>query len=460
MIVDVEDTIAAVASAPGGALRGIVRIGGPAVLDCLSVCFRAESPGEMRAVTRPTAVAGQLTVGDDIPPVPCELYLWPSERSYTRQPVAELHLPGSPPLLAAALRTVCAAGARLAEPGEFTLRAFLAGRIDLTRAEAVLGAIDAGDDAQFQTALAQLAGGLAATLGSLRDGLLDLLSLIEAGLDFADEEIEFVSNDQIDRQLAAAAETIDRLGRQMNSRTESTDRARIVLAGRPNVGKSSLVNALAGDRVALVSDTPGTTRDYLQRRVELAGIQCVLVDTAGSAAGADDDALHAETQRMADRQRRRAHVQLLCIDSTRPIDDWEKAELARDALPARLIVLTKCDRPCRTDCAAPAIRTSARTGLGLSDLRNRIGALLTAGPAQEAGVVAATAVRCRESLRLARESLDRARRVAAEDAAEFTGEELIAAEMRVALDELGKVVGTVYTDDVLDRIFGRFCIGK
>ena len=170
---------------------------------------------------------------------------------------------------------------RLAQPGEFTLRAFLAGRIDLTQAEAVLGVVDAVDRRQLDVALEQLAGGLSHPLHALRDDLLNLLADLEAGLDFAEEDIRFVSSVELDRRLAGAAEKLDRLSARLSMRGEAHTAARVTLVGSPNVGKSSLFNALARQSAALVSPLPGTTRDYLAARIDAGGLTVELIDTAG-----------------------------------------------------------------------------------------------------------------------------------------------------------------------------------
>jgi tRNA modification GTPase len=389
---------------------------------------------------------------------------------------------GSPPLLQIVLRSLCAAGARLAGPGEFTLRAFLCGRIDLTQAEAVLGVIDAHNPHELDVALHQLAGGLARPLHGLRDTLLDLLAHVEAGFDFADEEIAFITRDELERQLAAAEAEVAAVQRQLSSRDAPSDTLRAVLLGRPNTGKSSLFNALAGDRAALVSEHPGTTRDYLTAELELDGVKCQLIDTAGARGGgrgtrnegsgiadegwgiADEGwAVHRPlncdideaAESAAAEQRRRADVQVLCLDSTRPLDAWERDELARNQSGQRIVVLTKCDAARQTDCIDAALETSSLTGHGIAALRKELRRQSLAASETRGDVVACTAVRCADSLRLAGQSLKLARQVAA------TGqEELAAAELRVALAELGKVVGAVYTEDVLERIFGRFCVGK
>ncbi len=454
---NVDDTIAAIASPPGGALRGIVRLSGPEVVACLQRCFQCDELNgkawdSMRAAS---VLAGRLTLPPPIGDLPCDVYFWPGPRSFTRQTVAEIHTIGSPPLLEAALGVICVAGARLARPGEFTMRAFLAGRIDLTQAEAVLGVIDARNRRQLDSALQQLAGGLARPLHNLRDHLLDLLADVEAGLDFVEDDIRFVSDEELDARLKAAGEQLEHLNRQMSCRTESSEVFRVALVGCPNVGKSSLLNALLDDTAAVVSDMAGTTRDYLTRRVSFGGLDCLLIDTAGvEPEGAGEIA--AAAQALGIEQARGAHLQLWCLDATRHLNAWERAALAQPSPGQRLLVLTKTDQAISTDLHAEAVRTSSRTGAGLDQLRQAIFDCLAEPIDSEAGVVAITAARCRESLRLVANSLRQARHHIACDA----GEEIVAAEIRIALDELAQVVGAVYTEDILDRIFSRFCIGK
>jgi tRNA modification GTPase len=445
-----DDTIAAIASAPGGAARGIVRLSGPNVLACLAGCFTPDPLVDCSKLAQASMVPGRLRPEGWTTDLPCQLLLWPNGRSYTGQPVAEIHTIGSPPLLQATLRTVCLAGARLAEPGEFTLRAFLSGRIDLTQAEAVLGVIDAAGPAELDTALAQLAGGLARPLHRLREQLLELLAHVEAGLDFPEEDLPFITRDELDRRLAEAADAVQRIAAQLTARNTSAPVLRAVLLGRPNAGKSSLFNALAG-AAALVSAEPGTTRDYLVAELDLGGLKCQLVDTAGIEPTIE--ALGTATQSMTAHQARDAWLRLICIDSTRPLDDWDRDQLAQDN-PRQIIVLTKTDAEPMArgepQGSPPVIRTSAATGQGLDELRTAL--RLAAEAATGQGAVAGTAARCGESLRLAARYLAQAREVQAE--------ELAALEIRAALDELGTVVGAVYTDDLLHRVFSRFCVGK
>ncbi len=455
-MLQVDDTIVAVASAPGGALRGIVRLSGPAALACLTPLIDDAAAFSLAQLRAPTALDVALQLSNLQSTVDACAYVWPTSASYTRQPTVELHLCGAVPLLQAVTRQLTAAGARLAGPGEFTLRAFLAGRIDLTQAEAVLGVIDAADRRQLESALAQLAGGLAAPLRAIRTDLLDLLADLEAGLDFVDEDIEFVSAAAVAARIAAAARAMQALQRQMSSRRSTASRPRVVLCGAPNVGKSSLLNALAGRAAALVSATPGATRDYLTVEIDFDGVIAQLVDTAGL----DDAGARDEVQRLAQdhsrQQQATADLLLICHDVSCRSADARTAWHDCPKGPTRLLVHTKCDLPRAHVETVGAWPVSAHTGAGLAELRAAIRQALLAALPDEVGVVAGTAQRCHDSVRLAGESLARSAAVQAAGA----GDELLAVELRTALHELGKVAGAVYTDDVLDRIFGRFCIGK
>jgi len=462
-MLSLDDTIAAIASAAGGAARGIVRVSGPQSIQIVSRCFRARDPQiDLAFLGRSIVVAGDVSNIN----LPCDLLLWPTRHSYTRQPLVEIHTIGSPPLLDRVLRELCNAGARLARPGEFTLRAFLAGRIDLTQAEAVLGVIDARDRRQLDAALAQLAGGLSRPLNQLRNDLLDLLADLEAGLDFVEDDIRFVTGEEVASRLAAATGLLEQASRQLSERRTGESLPRVVLAGPPNVGKSSLFNALIGAATAITSPQPGTTRDYLSAEIDLDGLPIELIDTAGVdcrqrplpySESAAIGSIESAAQSAALEQRSRADLQLRCIDSMNAA-----AVLSSDRsgeLAGSVIVLTKCDVNPSVRDASPTdhfrmIATSSVTGLGLERLKVAIRDALCAQQVGDA--VPGTAARTGESLRLAHDALVKAHELSAGAA----GEELVADELRAALGELGKVVGAIYTDDLLDRIFSRFCIGK
>ena len=450
-----DETIAAIASSHDvGGLRGIIRVSGDRAFDSIRAFFVAHHPNDLRTIRHATRIDGTLEI-PEFGRIACALYVWPDHRSYTQQPTIELHTCGTLPVLERILTLTCQSGARLARPGEFTLRAFLSGRMDLTQAEAVLGVIDAASDREVQVALRQLAGGLSQPLQQLRDTLLNLVADLEAGLDFVDEDIEFVSQEQVLRELDRARETIEQTRERISLRSVGGTLPRVVLRGEPNAGKSSLWNALVTDGQAIVDENAGTTRDYLVGTVDHELGRFELVDTAG--VESKNCSLQASMHAAGETQTESAHLVLFCLDASQARSDWEQTQL--QALNDRtLVVFTKSDllkESLAVVAGVEGISVSQRDASQLDRLVStcveRLGTL-----AQESSIVSNTGIRCRESLRMAAECLTRAVHLADSSA----GDELVASEVRTALDELGLVVGAIYNDDILDRVFSRFCIGK
>ena len=427
----------------------------------------------LAAVARPTRLPGRAKLDDCGRCIPCDLYYWPDSRSFTRSPLAEIHCLGSDPLVAALVQQCCQHGARLAEGGEFTLRAFLGGRIDLTQAEAVLGVIQAKSDREFDLALKQLAGGLSEPLNRLRNALLDILADVEAGLDFADEDITFLDDETLRRRLGEIYQKAERLLSGIGSRQTVPLAGRVVLVGKPNAGKSSLFNSLTGGQ-ALESPQPGTTRDYLSAPLKLDGVQCQLIDTAGVDFHDENTlgrtpkkqkhlakGIDIEAQATTTAQWEQASIQVLCLDVTADLssDTLKMVESVRQS--GGLVVLTKCDQLPESSGKPDGLKhvdvwTSSRTGAGMDALRKTLRSRFTDGSATGNGAVASTAVRCQENLQSVVNGLGQALNIADPS----LHHELIAVEIRTAIDFLGQMVGAVYTEDMLDRIFSRFCIGK
>lgn len=465
------ESIAALASAPGGASRGIIRLSGPSVLTLIGdwAVDLAAWPPQV-----PTRYLADLPIHDQfldtIVRIPAAMHVWPNHRSYTGEPVVELHLPGSPPLLERVLEEVYRRGARPARPGEFTLRAFLAGKLDLLQAEAVLGVIDAHDHRELTTALGQLAGGVSRPLATLRETLVDLLAELEAGLDFVDEGLEFISRDHLSHRVQAIGDQLQELWEQTNSRMHTRDRPRVVLAGLPNAGKSTLFNALLDREAAIVSPIPGTTRDFLQAAIDIDGVPCELIDTAG---WEETQALISDAaQQHRGQQIEQADLLVWCTaaDATpaeQTLDETWRQRLQQIVTQhgPLLRIVTKADQAPAADRALPAaehgevlphLRVSAATGAGLNTLRSAIAAMLEQ-PAARGQWLGMTAARCRHALREARDATSR---LAAGCRDPLVGDELLAIDLRLAIDALGTILGAVYTDDLLDRIFSKFCIGK
>jgi tRNA modification GTPase len=446
LTVILDDTIAAIASPPGPADRGIIRISGPRALEIAQALFHHPRPAAAGHGDRPRATIGEIRLPRLRWPLDALLFEWPSDRSYTGGPTAEIHTVGAPPILDHALAVCVERGARLAEPGEFTLRAFLAGKIDLTQAEAVIGVIDANSEIQLTMALEQLAGGVGQPLAQLSDALLDALAHLEASLDFVDEaDVDPIRLNALRDQVLAGRSQIERIAARLDARDCPEAIARVVLAGPANAGKSRLFNALADAEAAIVAPIAGTTRDYLTTRIEIDHMTVELADTAGFDS-AEIDGPAASARALSDAQIARADLVVLCqsidapllndaIDDGRSIQIWTKSDLA----------------PPPDD--GLWIRCSALSGEGLDSLRTAMGRALRERRGDRS---MSTGARCRESLITAAASLKRA----AEAIDARASEDLIAIDLREAIDHLGRVIGRVYTDDILDRIFSRFCIGK
>ena len=260
----------------------------------------------------------------------------------------------------------------------------------------------------------------------------------------------------LDQQLADISREVQKTLLQIQGRHAPDTQIRIVLRGSANVGKSSLLNALTGTSTSLVSEQQGTTRDYVTHHCKINSLPCLLVDTAGATPVPEQDRVGQDAQDLANEQARQATLELFCIDSTRPLNQWERQQLASGNDDTRIPVLTKMDLSPAIAEPPRAIPTSSVTGTGLEQLRQAIYERLAHGAVAAPTIVHDTLLRCRESLRLSDSSIQTARQLTNSG----QGEELVAAELRVALDELGQVVGAVYTDDLLDQIFSRFCIGK
>lgn len=435
---DPTDTIVALSSAAGPGGRAIVRLSGRSAASiaatlCPDFAATSQERGHFLASdVHLSGVAARLTA---------DVYYSAAPRTYTGQDMIEVHLISSPPLVDAMIAACLNAGARAAAPGEFTLRAFLAGKLDLTRAEAILGVIEADRRSDLQQALAQLAGGMAQPVRALREDLLNLLADIEAGLDFIEEDIQFVAADTMLKRLGSGLAHLTLLKRHLERRALSQRPFRIVFAGKPNAGKSSLFNALAGTNAALVSPEPGTTRDFLEKVIDIDGVAVELVDTAGLGAAAC--AIDSSAQSLGRQQATQADLVVWCT----PCDELQGDT---DVPPHALRIATKAD------LAAPPpglLATSAPSGAGLAELHARF-----ADEIRHAGhaALAPSLSRCSHHVDACLQHLRNAHAIVIDEGMP----EFLALEVRLALEQLGAMVGAVYTDDLLDRIFSRFCIGK
>ncbi|OWK43496.1 tRNA modification GTPase [Fimbriiglobus ruber] len=442
-----DDTIAALSSAPGPGVRAIVRVTGPNARAVIDHVFRPILPTGGEGLPGKTFRPGTILLSGVPAPLPADLYFWHAPRTYTGQNLAELHTLSSPPLVERLVADLISAGARAAQPGEFTLRAFLAGKKDLPQAEAVLAVIESGTDVDLKKALAQLAGGVTRPLQQLRDDLLNLLADVEAGLDFVDEDIEFVSKGDQLRRVGAGIAHLTNLRRQLDDRTVSGRTIRVAIVGNPNAGKSSLFNALAGAPAALVGPVAGTTRDYLTRTIDLGGVAVELIDTAGWQHATDT--IEEQAQRLGREQTGRADVVLWCVPGGESFTTADGTTLAATAAVV-VRVATKCDI---APPAPGAIVSSVVSPDGTVAVR---AALAETVLALTRPPLAPSQSRCRGHVEAATAALRRAHEHARED----DPQELLALALREALEQIGEMAGAVYTNDLLDRIFSRFCIGK
>jgi tRNA modification GTPase len=464
-MIELEDTIVALASPPGAALRGIVRVSGGETAVVVAKLFRRDDHSSNWQATKvPRRFTGYLELANVIAPVPAALMYWPTKRSFTGQPMAEFHLIGSVPVLEAVIEQLCECGARLARRGEFTMRAFLSGRIDLLQAEAVLGVIEATDHEELQKALSQLGGQITSRLGQLRIDLIALLGDLEAGLDFVEEDIEFITKSEIAQRLTSALNVVQELATDSAERLPAGYRRRVVLAGLPNAGKSTLFNRLIGQQKAIVSPIAGTTRDYLTATLRLDAMEVELIDTAGWEDARD--LIMERAQELRGEQVSASDLVVWCSAADLSVEDQAEdcrlSDLARKQCASMLNVVTRSDLagglsdPSRSLGEVNELRISAETGQNLDALRSTLLTALSAAGASRSELLGTTAVRCRDSLHRTIQSLQNALAATIEE----RGDELTSMEIRQALQELGVILGEVYTDDILDHIFSNFCIGK
>jgi tRNA modification GTPase len=446
-----DDTIVALATPPGRGALGIVRISGPRSQEIAGVIAPARRPLEPRRATL-TRLQAHGPAGGAVDRVVATYFRAP--HSYTGDDVVELCAHGSPVVLRTIVRAAVDAGARLARPGEFTLRAFLAGRIDLVQAEAVRDLIAAATPLQARVAFDQLEGTLTRRIAELDAVLFDLIARLEASLDFPDEGYHFIEADETRRRIGDVVAGIDVLLADAGRGRLIREGATVVLAGRPNVGKSSLFNALAGTDRAIVTSVPGTTRDLITEPVEIHGVAVTLVDTAG-ARRADDDVVEREGVARGEQARAVADLIVVVVDRSEPLSEDDRTLLDATSSRPRLIVANKCDLPAAA-ALDHAMSVSAVTGEGLQALRCAMSRALIGGEAtQESPAV--TNLRHISLLEEARDSLQAA--VNAMAAGEVP-EEFLLTDLHTARTRFDEVVGARTSDDVLTHIFEKFCIGK
>lgn len=447
-----RDTIAAQATAAGEGGVAIVRVSGADCRRIISRVFRAKNgkPLENRVLTY-GYVMEDGDVADEAMAV-----LMRAPHSYTREDVAEIHCHGSQALVGKILRLLMAAGARMAEPGEFTYRAFLNGRIDLAQAEGVMRMIRAGSERAMRSAVRQMEGGVSAFVRTAREEITSLLAAMAAAIDFPDE----VEETQTAREVTAACKAIAaKLAAACDARAGriEDEGLRVVLCGRPNAGKSSLLNALLGGERAIVTDIPGTTRDTLTEAVQIGGVRVLLTDTAGLRE--TGDAVERIGVERAKKALAEADVRALVLDSASSLTEEDKAALF--GLAPQMIVLSKGDLAQRLTAAdvraafgdVPMVTVCATRGEGMEALRDALTAFVPADGAESSALSQARHV---EAAGRARAALCDAV-TAIEDGMPL---DVAAVDLSAALDALGEITGETMSERVIDEVFAKFCVGK
>jgi tRNA modification GTPase len=471
-----DDTICAIATPPGEGGIGVVRVSGPRALDLASHVVQLRSGASLhslrprmmaladvcsRSMVAPNSVASDARAHSFIDEALVVVMRRP--HSFTGEDVVEVQCHGGPVILDQLCRTLMSAGARLAAPGEFTKRAFLNGRLDLAQAEAVLDTIRAKTARSLAIAQSQRRGELSQEVEATRSALVVALAHIEAALDFAEEDITFVQQDELMRLLAGATTRLRQLVRSGEEGRIWREGASVAILGRPNVGKSSLMNALLKTDRAIVTPVPGTTRDMLEEVVSIDGIPVRLFDTAGIRS--TDDPVEAEGIRRSHLAWEEADLALILLDGSQPLSESDRVLLARQEAAQALLVINKCDLPRRLvkeelvracPTSAGVIDISAKMQVGLEGLREAIRSRLTPDRLESQDSVLVTNLRHAAALERALQGVEQARRSVEAGRAG----ELVALDLRIAADALGEITGVITTDEILERIFAEFCIGK
>ncbi|MHB8909502.1 MAG: tRNA uridine-5-carboxymethylaminomethyl(34) synthesis GTPase MnmE [Syntrophales bacterium] len=458
-----RETIAAIATPPGIGGVGLIRVSGSSAEGIARRLFRPARP-------RASFISHQLIHGQIVAPETGAVLddvlvaFMAGPHTYTGEDILEISCHGGPFILRTVLDEVFRAGARPAERGEFTKRAFLNDRLDLAQAEAVYDLIVAQTREGLSAAVGRLKGNLSAQTGNIRDAIIDLLAGIEAAIDFSEEDgVAEASGAEI-THLQEVIDAITALAATYRRGRITREGVGIVIAGRPNVGKSSLLNRLLGERRAIVTAHPGTTRDFIEEAVDIAGIPVRLTDTAGIRP--PENAIEREGIEFVWERLAAADAVLVLMDGSAALTPDDRELLGR--LPAKPLipVINKSDLPQLLDAeelsgllpeaAPPPVRISAKYGSGIDALTTAIGNILLGQPAEEASEALIAHLHQKVSLERAAECLSRARN----GLQEALPPELVALDLREALDAIGEITGRTTPDEVIDRIFAKFCIGK
>lgn len=471
MLFDDNQTIAAISTPSGEGGIAIIRVSGHAAIAIVDHHFKGKQP--LSQVRSWHAYHGRFYFQDvDNSSLSESLYdeviltVFRAPRSYTREDVVEISCHGGRYLAQRILSAIINSGARLAQPGEFTFKAFMNGRIDLSQAEAIADLIKAQNDLAIQNSTKQLEGYLSQEIGALRTRLMDTVALLELELDFAEEDLEFASRGEVKELLGQIESQIQKLIGSFERAKLVRDGAKVVLMGKPNVGKSSILNAMLRENRAIVTDIPGTTRDVLEEQISIHGIAFRLLDTAGISESKDPiemEGIRRTNQNIGD-----ADILLAIFDGSQPIDakDERILQTLRSLRRQKTItgVINKIDLSLQLQIGnlrqflpqMELLSVSAKNNEGISELGEYLVSVIRKNYQSESEQVVVTNLRHQKALTAALTALIRA-----QDSLEINlSSEFIASDLRIVLDHLGAIVGAISSEDVLNHIFSRFCIGK
>jgi tRNA modification GTPase len=453
-----EDTIAAISTPAGEGGIGVIRISGPDSLSILQTVFRRKCDGGFQSHR---FYYGEVVSSLSSCPVDEALAVFmQAPRSFTREDVAEIQCHSGSVITQQVLAAVLHCGARLAEPGEFTRRAFLNGRIDLLQAEAVIDMIRAKTETAVTIARNQSTGELSARLFAIRDQIRNALALVEAYIDFPEEDMGVSDSENLHLFISGALSTVSDLLSTYAEGRVLREGVSVLIAGKPNVGKSSLLNTLLEEKRAIVTAIPGTTRDLIEEVVNIEGLPVKLLDTAGICT--TDDPVEQEGIALALDKVSSADLVLFVVDASRPFD--EEDQLVAEAISNSQIILVINKTDLETNLQLPAafqahnaIQVSTKTSAGIEQLKHGIAQTFLHGRAIDSReLLLLSRARHRDALARVHSLLS----ACLDPVALSPPEELIALDLREALGAIGQVTGETTTDDILDLIFGQFCIGK
>ncbi|WP_144353047.1 tRNA uridine-5-carboxymethylaminomethyl(34) synthesis GTPase MnmE [Sporomusa termitida] len=458
-----NDTISAIATAVGEGGIGIVRISGNKAVAIANRLFSSKSGKQAARI-----VSHQVVYGDIIDPESGEtvdevlLILMRAPRSYTREDVVEIHCHGGPVPLQRILELTLVLGSRLAEPGEFTKRAFLHGRLDLAQAEAVIDIIRSKTDASLKTAVGNLSGLLSTEIKHLRHVILSMIAQLEAAIDFPEEDIEEAAAADVAQLIIQVQADVDKLLATAQTGRILREGLATVIIGKPNVGKSSLLNALLRETRAIVTDIPGTTRDSIEEYVNIRGIPLKIIDTAGIHETTDIvERIGVEKAKALVKQ---ADLVLLLLDASMPLAPEDRAILELLAGQQAIIIVNKSDLPPLLDFTALeqysgnrlVVRTSITLGEGLAELEEIIANLVYQGQVSQGEAAFVNNVRHADALRQTNQRLAEALATIERG----LPPDCVVVDLRAAWEKLGEITGDTIGEDIIDQIFAQFCIGK